>query len=398
MILYITADGHIGNHGKNGGPVTGGINERCQHSLDAFRRVNARAQEDAMSSTGPYGGAAHIHLGDLFDYVRVEPQIEAAVQQSIEDADQVDFAMVVGNHDQKSTAKGDHAMAPLASVGVTIVEDVPVWKGYDSVQFLFIPFQEGNADEWLPREVERGLQLRPPGSGDTLVLGFHLGVSDRDTSYFLDGADDSVSLDLVGGLAAKYGFQYVFAGNWHKHEWWTLGDEEVEVVQIGTLAPNRFTDHGGRYGCAVRFDTEEESIEVIDIPGPRFVKVAACDTFSAVENLKEFLDDPSRGDLRDISLARPLYVSVQVPAADVERAEEMLQHAKECGAAGRLRAYEVHSDPKERQAAVAEAVAVATSAASKEEALAGYIEKTPTEVDRAALSSFVNSCIKEARG
>lgn len=413
MKVFLTADGHIGNHGKNGGPMTAGLNERCRHSLAPFDHVNQLAHSVRLEEE-----AAHVHLGDLFDYVRVEPQVEAAVMESCERSTSVRMAMIVGNHDQKSAAPGDHAMAPLARTGVEVVDTEPVWIKFGTMLFLMIPFQEGPASVWLPEVIKEAYKLRPAKLVNAkLALCFHLGISDRDTDYFLDGADDSVSLDLVSEIVDTYKFSYVFAGNWHKHEWWTLGDEDsdeaCEVVQVGTLAPNRFCDHKGRYGCAALLDTETGKIEIADIHGPRFVVT------KGIQELMEFLQDPNAAQVRALKYARPLYLSATVSAANVAQAEQMIirwremHHGDEVREALNpnpntqahdpprpvLRAYEVHADPKERQQAVTAAVASAVSAQSKEEALTGFIAETPIapEVDRSAVVAFVNSCVKEAR-
>ena len=70
----------------------------------------------------------------------------------------------------------------------------------------------------------------------------HLGISDGDTPYFLDGADDSISVDRLRAVMRECGISYAFAGNWHRHQTWEA--DPCKVIQVGTLAPNRFSDDG----------------------------------------------------------------------------------------------------------------------------------------------------------
>ena len=371
MKIAWTTDQHVGNYGKNGGPVVAGLNQRCRDVLRSFAWARARMVE--------LGCSTHVGLGDLFDYDRVEPQVIAAMQDLL-DSDTIVDHFLVGNHDQRSLASLDHALAPLRGVAKTIADTEPRWVTAGPAAILLVPFRSGRAEDWLPEVVAAASKGLPQWDGPH-VLAFHLGVSDSRTPYYLDDADDEVCLGTVERVLREHRFDYAFAGNWHVHRRWTVegaGGRECEVVQVGTLAPNRFTDTGGRFGTMAVLDTDTRAVEIIDVPGPRFVKVAG------IVALRELVS----GD-RD-PLAIPLYVSVSVPPEDVAEAEDLLTRVE-------ARATEIQLDDSRQKAQAAAAVQVAVSAQSHHEAVVDYIRSAPIDAPRAAVERFVLDCLQEAK-
>lgn len=389
MKFSFTADGHIGNYGKEGGPVTAGINERCRHSIGAFRFSVLLAKQLECR--------AYTHLGDLFDYQRMEPQVVAEVQDVMDDRS-LEFVGLVGNHDQRSTDPGDHAMAPLRPV-CTLVDAAPNWfvyrDGDESCAMLVIPFQAGRAEDWLPQVIRDHVSRAGLPEAKTRVLCFHLGISDSRTPYYLDGAHDSVCLGTVEKLAAEFGFTHVFAGNWHCWKHWTVEGKdgaEVEVVQVGSLAPNRFSDSVDdqtRNGTMAVLDTETGVVKTYDIPGPRFIKVAGLDAVEALTS------GATHGDV--IELAAPLYVSAIVDPEDADHADELLTEFQ--SAISVLRHFEVHLDTSKEDAATEAAISTAVAATSHQEAIRIFAEGVPIPptVDRGDVTRFVDECLKEAK-
>lgn len=381
MKLAWSTDAHVGNYGKNGGWVRAGVNQRCADVL--------RTLERAVSITKINGCVAHLHLGDLFDYSRVEPQVERRVQEIL---DPVPTVLLVGNHDQTSDASMDHAMAPLAPVA-SIVDTAPIWfawpqMGGAEVAVLVVPFQAGRAEDWLPQVIADHVKAHGVPEARCVCLAFHLGISDTRTPYFLDGADDSVCLPTVEKLAKAYGFTHVFAGNWHKHDRWTVegkNGSEVEVIQIGTLAPNRFTDTAGRFGTMALLDSKTGEVRILDVPGPRFVKVHGLDEVRRICI-----------DARGMMDANPLYVSATVQETEQDEAEELLAAQK---TGGFMRAYEIHLDRTAEDAKAKTAVAAAVSATSHAEAVRVFVQETPLPeaVPREQVQAFVDQCLKEAK-
>lgn len=378
--IAFTTDQHLGVYKKDGGPLKAGLNVRARQTVETLKQ--------AMKEALLRGCEDHVGLGDLFDYVRAEPQLEAEVMRILYQDDgspepPLSHLFLVGNHDQKSLAAGDHALAPLAQLPNVEVADTHVLERtyynprYIENTFLYaVPFQSGRAEDWLPRVVEEAL---PDDEGQFRVLCIHLGISDTKTPYYLDGAEDSVTLDTIEKLAIKHRLTHVFAGNWHKHQRWTVESRDgyCDVVQVGGLIPNRFSDVDGRFGTMAFLDTNDGKVEVIDVYGPRFVKTA---------NLRE-LEDLVRPEH-----ARWLYVSATVMPDEADLAEAIIDDLDPY-------AHEIHFDQTNAETQAAQAVAVATSAESQHGAVMAFAHETPIPegVDREEVESFVRACMAEAK-
>ena len=107
MRVAFVADVHVGNPQRFGGDIKAGINKRCQMVLDSL----AKAVVIAAANKSEY----FVICGDLIDYVKIEPQIIAAIQLILRDAKRLGMQAVLlkGNHENVSQALGDHALGPL---------------------------------------------------------------------------------------------------------------------------------------------------------------------------------------------------------------------------------------------------------------------------------------------
>lgn len=272
-IAYL-ADVHLGNHKRFGGPIELGMNARCRETLAVFAA--------ALAAHAPV-----VVLGDLFDTTRPKPQLLAGVSLSVTSGRSV---ILVGNHDQDSSQSGDHALMPLSSQYDIV--DTP--NESFSLRTVFVPFQPGDARQWLPAQLERyyvksSVDLQ---SWRNLALGLHLGIIDDDTPSYLQHAHDAVPIDLLLDICRRFGFRAVFAGNWHKHKLWTFPvdhprnpcDWEVKICQVGALVPTGWDNPGcDGYGKVVTWDSETNAIEVNELPGPRFVNHHADDSPADIE-------------------------------------------------------------------------------------------------------------------
>lgn len=346
--IAFIADLHIANHRVFGGPLTSGINARCQLTLDALSSAVAAAQQA--------GCGALVIAGDLFDTTRPEPQIVAEVQKLLNVAD-LHVVLLLGNHDMFSMAKGDHSIGPLEPVADIVTEPTLMTLARD-VKTLMVPFEPGPALEWLPKRVDALLGGKPlPGA----VLVTHVGISTHDDPPFLKAAHDQVPAHLLGDLCTKYGIRAVFAGNWHSHREFNLSAPNfAKAYQIGTLCPTGWDNPGTeRYGTVPIFDSAEAKHvkQVFEVPGPRFLNLT-IDTLRALQPKAPF----------------SLYVRTRVAEADVVEAGRLCETLKE---QGQLTAYEVLIDDAEVRAQARTAATVARSATTLEGALTSFVEQMP---------------------
>lgn len=101
--ISFIADTHIANHRRFAGESRACINVRCHTTLNSLEQ----AVESARGTL--------VVLGDIFDTVRPEPQVIAAVQLALWETHTT--FLLLGNHDMVSTQPGDHALGPLAHAG-----------------------------------------------------------------------------------------------------------------------------------------------------------------------------------------------------------------------------------------------------------------------------------------
>lgn len=354
-MIGLIADVHLGNPRRHGGPLVSGINRRCRQALDVLKR--------AVELANNQGCQALVVLGDLFDATNPPQQVVAATQGILSLA-KMPIYLLLGNHDQVSMDPGDHALGPLGPVAQVVSEPTAVVEG--GVELLLVPFRPGPAEEWLSGAVkEAGATSTAPGKPATLLL--HLGLADAETPAYLRGAHDSVTAGQLADLCSAHGIGACFAGNWHEHR--VLRDDPL-IVQVGALCPTGFDNEGLRgYGRVVFWDGR--SMEVEEVPGPRFLK----------------LEPGENWDSRETGNCQ-VYVEFRCPPKGVPAA---LADVREAVDDGIIVAGDVVADQTVVRAAARSAATAARSADTLDQALAGYVESMELEegVDRGAVLARV---------
>lgn len=261
--IALCADVHLGNHRRHGGPVDRSLNRRCWEGLRVF--------EDAVVAAMNADCDAFVVLGDLFDYRRPEAQLIAEVQRILKGRREAGMRpyLLLGNHEQASGAVGDHALGPLSEVALIV--DRPTVFGFPgSVELGLVPFRAEPAKDWLEETVS---QLYTDAS-KTRLLGVHLGVSDRATPPWLQGAPDSIAAVDLAAIANDAGVEHVLAGNWHNRD--SFGHGAVTINQLGALVPTGWDNPGmGGYGQMIVVDSSRlhGDLERHWMLGPRFIKL-----------------------------------------------------------------------------------------------------------------------------
>lgn len=343
MRIAFVADLHIANFKKFGGSVESGLNARCRLTVQTLRAAAKRATKE--------GCYAFVVLGDLFDTVRPEPQVIAAVQEALDFRGQIFF--LVGNHDQVSTAQGDHSLGPLSIIGNVI--ESPSCSTVHGIDLLLVPFQPGPANEWLLEAVDTAVTKSKPGVLRR-VLGLHLGISDANTPPWLQGAHDSIPKSDLKKLCEKHNIEVAVAGNWHSHQWFPCDGQML--VQAGCLNPTGFDNPGlDGYGSLIIWDSEA-SIRRIEIPGPRFL------TFASVLSFERALHNPRNKNNSSI------FVRLNVTPDEVDAALDIIDTARR---SGQIVDGYVEPDKAADQAAARTAASAARSADTMEEALAAFV-------------------------
>lgn len=264
MKIAFIADVHLGNHKRQGGRVTASLNERCQKILHVFEHALQHAEEEECD--------AMVVLGDLFDRHNPLPQLVAETLRRLLKTG-LPTIMLVGNHDQVSTAPGDHALTPFAAAGhedITVVEAprvVAIDSSHESSRVLCAPYQPGPVKDWLP-------QLMQQHANQADVLALHLGIYDDATPSYLRGTEGAVQAQELADLCHTYGFRVVLAGDWHERRTWEFsyddGKSPVTLMQVGALVPTGWNNPGmDGYGTVAFWDGKRLSFSAL--PGPRFV-------------------------------------------------------------------------------------------------------------------------------
>ena len=288
MKIAFIADVHLGNHKRQGGPVTASLNERCQKILRVFERSLEHAEEE--------GCDAVMILGDLFDRHNPLPQLVGATLRRILKAG-LPTVMLVGNHDQVSTAPGDHALTPFSAAGyeqITVVDApriVTVKSTHETCNVLCAPYQPGAVKKWLPK-------LMQDYAGKADVLALHLGIYDGDTPAYLRGAEGAIQANALADLCLEHGFQTVLAGDWHDRRLWEFsggkfatGRKKVVLMQVGALVPTGWNNPGlDGYGTVAFWDTTKRLVSFSALPGPRFVRAPVTKATPNDVYLDELMD------------------------------------------------------------------------------------------------------------
>lgn len=382
MKLVSCADIHLGNHRRFGGAEQVGLNVRCRHALDAFRA--------AVTLARARGAGALVVQGDLFDYSHAEPQLIAAVQRVLAEARTVmEVVLLVGNHDQDSTHRGDHALAPLEDYA-TVVDAplvLPLEDNQALVELVCLPYNPDPAAEWLDKALG-ALCPEPPerraGKVSRRVLAVHLGIADEETPPWLRGARDSVHIDALSDACVRHHVDLVLAGNWHNHARWE-DPGYATVVQVGALAPTGWDNPGlDGLGGVAEYDALKGAVEMHFVPGPRFV---------TARSVAELQDVVAQGRRR----GHKVYAQATLPREETAAALAYVQAAK---ASGELEDGEVLVDATEAKAAARTAAHAARQADTLEEAIAASVKAMNADdgVDRARVIARVMGYLRAAKG
>lgn len=352
MSVAFLADCHLYNHRAYGGQKVAGVNTRAQEILDALTTAVKIAERESQ---------ALVILGDFFDGVRPEPQLVAAAAEALR-SDRITVNILVGNHDQVSDRKGDHALGPLAEVHNVFVYEKPTTLVVGGLTLAMVPFQSGDAKQWLPGVLKK-MKL-PPGS----ALCVHLGLAVDDTPPWLKSAHDAIHVKILEKLAHKHKFSAVFAGNWHSQ--YVKRSAGLVMVQTGALVPTGFDNPGvDGYGGLVLWRGADE-IALREITGPRYVKTTS---YEEIEQLAREVSDSSAYQLR---------IRWTVPADELAGARDAADELVEQEPA--IDAIEVRADTSEVELAARSAAVAARSQSNLDDALGQYTARMalPEGVDR----------------
>lgn len=361
MKLAAVADVHIGNHRRFGGGVSASINKRCRAVLDGFSAAVTKAIEAECDT--------FLVAGDLLDYVRPEAPIYAELQRTLRRGkdEGLTFVLMVGNHDQNSTAPGDHALAPLQDYAVIIEKPTMHFRGAGS-DVVCIPFQPGHAREWLRGAVESTLGVSEAGRGAAaggrpLLLAIHLGIKDAKTAPWLAASPDSIDVDVLKDICFDNGITHVIAGNWHDRRQWTFtkGEQSLHVLQLGALVPTGW-DNPGLYGYGTVGFWSKGKLKMQEVPGPRFIKVHSDD------ELQQYIDENEDAQC-------DLFVS---QLCDPNELRETMARLSELSKACKIsEAFEALPDQAVAKAEARSAAEKARSSKTLAEALDGYVKRVP---------------------
>lgn len=378
------ADLHLSNFRYRGGAAVAGVNARAALTATVLRKAVAQARHLQCS--------ALIVLGDTFDTSHPWPQLIALLQGCLDPA--VPTYFIKGNHDEDSSLIGDHALGPVATQYVTIVEEPAAfelgeWKradGMPKVQVGLVPFRPGPATEWFPQAVSDAFKFKPSGPGIPRVLGFHLGVSDEETAAFLKGADDSLSVSMVEDVCQRHGVTAAFCGNWHTRRRWDL--PKMSVLQVGTLSPTGYDNPGvDGYGTLAVWDSDAETpkaaITHLVLPGPRFLQVTKPREFPALAK-------------QATRAGHTVFARFKVSADFWEEAVAITQGWMDTGL---CEFAEPVLDDEEAVQAARDAVQAARGSESLDQAMAAYVGEMPLApgVERGAVLAEVQGCLQTAR-
>ncbi len=242
-----------------------------------------------------------ILLGDVFDTTKPDPQLIAGVQHVI-NAHLTPVRVLKGNHDEGSSAPGDHALGPLGETANVDVYETCYVEQIDLVDVLYVPFESGPAKEWLPKRLDEIDSANAISTGDprskVRILCLHLGLHDAalrggPASFWIEQANDVIAAEVLAAECYKRNIRAVFAGNWHGRRVMEFsfppsptGLTTVTLVQVGALTPTGWDNAGlvGFGGVAIaNIDdaTGAFTLEFAEVPGPRFVNVRSTEELDA---------------------------------------------------------------------------------------------------------------------
>ncbi len=355
MKVAFIADTHIANHKKFGTPQYGKaapVNSRALDILQVISSARRIAEEE---------GCSHLFvLGDVFDTTTPTPQLLAEAQLALASLTGLDVHLMIGNHDQQSPAKGDHALVSMDGIrNLTVHEKPDEIYIDDGMTVLLHPYHPGRADEYLVEEI-KGRQ----NTKGVNVLGLHLGLRDDDTPTWLQNAHDSFPVNRLHEMGP---LDLVVAGNWHERKQFT-----PNIWQLGALVPTGFDNPGFTgYGSLMIYDGKRA--RVIEVDGPRFVRT------TGLEGARKAMEE-----VEARASGFTVYVSIRCRLDERAAAQELFELYNHT-------AYEVLTDKAAAEDAARSAASAAAYAStdSIQAAVTAYVERMslPADVERALVLS-----------
>lgn len=355
--------------------MIGGINARARMVLDAL--------SDVMVQTA---GCPLVILGDVFDTTRPDPPLLTATGRVLKSgALGVPVYILMGNHDQQSSALGDHALGPLGLIDNVMVFETPQIVRLGKSELWMVPFEPGRASEWLPVRLQELAALSPwrtqhAADPPERVLALHLGIHDRfirEQIFWAGKASDAVSVEQLSDLCRVHRITATFAGNWHGfQQWeffWPKENFGTTIVQVGALVPTGWDNSGwDGYGGVSTFETAENHLRAkvtrTEVRGPRFLKVTSQAELDQVVKTAK-------------AKTRAAYVQWVCGPDEVRGVQATL---KQCVEDNLIAGYAARVSKASVSLAAKEAAQVVRSSSTLHEALTGFVSKRelPPDVDR----------------
>jgi DNA repair exonuclease SbcCD nuclease subunit len=365
MRIAFCSDVHVANHKQNGGAVVSGLNERCQDTISVLRQAVLKAITENCD--------ALVIAGDLFDSAKPEPQIIAEVQRSFVGTS-LSIYVMKGNHDETSSAPGDHALGPLAPLGpaVRVIEQPVLAQALSDGDLILVPFRSGLASTWLSEAISSTAEVqrtdrtksgRRPASRPR-ALALHLGLTDDRMAPWLRESSGAVLASLVQSLCKEHNIVFAASGDFHEYKLWS---EKPWVVQIGALCPTGWRDQGyEQYGSLCIWDSKAKSYERHVIPGPRF------------------LFNPRAHDLV-VAKRAGHKIYVRYTASNMDEKLALKERLEADLKSGRVHFGSVEIDQTSTIVAARSAAMAAKSSKTRDDALDAFVRNMPLEdgVDRA---------------
>lgn len=350
MKIGLLADCHLANHKRWGTPTYGQLaplNTRALDIVTVLAQARKRAEDEGCSDL--------FVLGDVFDTTCPSPQLIAECQRALATLGDLQVHLMIGNHDQQSPAKGDHALVSMEGQ-----RNVHVYETVDQVYpegggcVTLLPYHPGRADEYLVDEI-KGKQA----AGHVNVLGLHLGLRDDDTPPWLQNSHDSFPVSRLAELTVTQPYDLVVAGNWHERKQF-----RPDVWQLGALVPTGF-DNPGRKGYGSLMIYDGQRARVIEMDGPRFLRATSMD------GARKAL-----ADIESTASAFTTYVSIRCRLDEREAAQELFDLYDH-------KHYEVLTDKAAAEDAARSAATAAAYAStdSIQAAVRAYVERMALPAD-----------------
>jgi DNA repair exonuclease SbcCD nuclease subunit len=209
----ITSDIHCANHQDFGKVTSNGKNVRLQACLDVLSTIRKYCNENNIKNVDVVGDL--FHSRDKIDVLVYDAVYEEISKFS---EDKINVFLLAGNHDQALKDGSVTSLTPFNQIKYINVISTP--EIIDDI--FYLPYQEKPKLKLLKQDAE--------------VLMIHQGITEASTgaSNYLLG--EGVSLSLL-----KH-YQYVFAGQYHKHQ------VLVNVYLPGSPLQHSFKERGEEKG------------------------------------------------------------------------------------------------------------------------------------------------------